>query len=104
VSSKLLTAADVAERLQISRSAAYELIARLHPHVRIGKLLRLPESTLERFLAQEGDACRISSPGKTPPTSGAGGTTLAASAGRSRRGSTTSAQRRKLLELLSDDD
>lgn len=48
MSDPLLTAEDVAERLSVSRSTAYELMHRLRPHVRIGQgrktLIRLPQS------------------------------------------------------------
>lgn len=101
---RLLTAQDVADRMQISRSAAYDLINRLRPHVRIGRLLRLPESTLERFIAEEGDACRISTDAATARISGAGGTTRRASGGQLPRSSAAGARQRKLRRLLSDGD
>jgi excisionase family DNA binding protein len=105
VSTKLLTAEDVAERLNIPRSTAYELVKRLHPHVRIGRLLRLPESTLERFLAQGGDACPDSSSEPTPPISGAPATTRApASSGKSRRSRSRAGQLAKRRALLRGDD
>lgn len=56
----LLTANEVAERLRVSKSRAYEL---LHEHpetVSIGRSVRIPESALEDFLRRNEHASRSS--------------------------------------------
>jgi excisionase family DNA binding protein len=53
----LLTVAQVAERLNISRSAAYDLV-RPHgglPAVRIGRSVRVHPDALDEFVANGGD-------------------------------------------------
>ncbi len=49
--SQLLTAKDVAERLSVSRRCAYDLIKFEMATVRIGRLVRVRETELERFIA-----------------------------------------------------
>ena len=55
----LLTAADLAKLLGISRTTAYELMGRIPFHVRIGlgkrQRLRLPRSAFDRWLKAGGD-------------------------------------------------
>jgi excisionase family DNA binding protein len=49
----LLTVREVATLLRIGRNTAYGLIATKQiPHVRIGRTLRVPRSSLERWLAE----------------------------------------------------
>lgn len=56
---RLLTADDIGEILGVSRSAAYELLARIPFHVRIGlgkrQQLRLPRWALDRWIKDGGD-------------------------------------------------
>ena len=48
----LLKVPEVAERLRLSRSLVYELIARNELRaIRIGRSRRVPESEVERFVA-----------------------------------------------------
>lgn len=52
-----LTIPEVADRLGISRNAAYEAARRGEiPTIRLGKLLRVPRAQLERLLAGGIDA------------------------------------------------
>ena len=47
----LYTVAEVQEMLKIGKSHAYQLVQSGEiPHVRIGKLLRVPADDLERYL------------------------------------------------------
>jgi hypothetical protein len=46
-----LTARDIAERLQISRSAAFGLMRKL-PRLKMGRITRVSEQVLERYLTQ----------------------------------------------------
>ena len=47
----LYTVAEVQEMLKIGKSRAYQLVQSGEiPHVRIGKLLRVPADDLERYL------------------------------------------------------
>lgn len=55
MSGRLLTAKEVQERLGISRSAAYALIARLPGRVQIGRSVRVPEAVLDEFIQRGGD-------------------------------------------------
>lgn len=58
----LLTAADVAKWLKISRSAAYALMHRLGSTVHIGRSRRLSRASLIAFMQKGGDShCPISS-------------------------------------------
>jgi excisionase family DNA binding protein len=53
----LLTVAEAAELLQISRDLAYELVARGElPHIRLGmagRVIRVPRFGLEQWIARE---------------------------------------------------
>lgn len=106
MSDPLLTAEDVAERLSVSRTTAYELMHRLRPHVRIGQgrktLIRLPQSTLDKYIAGEGDGGCDSSDEKTRRTGGSPAGTRTARAGARPQGSKADARRRKLDALLRD--
>lgn len=46
-----LTAREVAERLKISRSAAFELVRKL-PRLKMGRVLRVSEEVLDRYLLE----------------------------------------------------
>ncbi len=54
---KYLTAADIAERLQISRAAAYRVAGQCL-HIRVGRLVRVPEDALTKYLANRIDDAR----------------------------------------------
>jgi len=47
----LLTATDIADRLQISRGYAYELMRRMH-HVIIGRSIRVRPEVLQQWLTR----------------------------------------------------
>ena len=50
----LLTVPESAKLLKISRSLAYDLIARGElPHVRLGRIIRIPRFGLEQWIARE---------------------------------------------------
>jgi excisionase family DNA binding protein len=50
-SGSLFTVAEAAEQLRISKGLAYELVARGQmPHVRLGRLIRIPRQALENWL------------------------------------------------------
>ena len=52
--SDLLTVQEAAEYLRISKDLAYELIARKElPHVRLGRVIRVPKFGLEQWIARE---------------------------------------------------
>ena len=52
----LLTVKEVARRLAVGRTTVYELIAKTELAViRIGRATRIPESALERWIAQQLD-------------------------------------------------
>lgn len=51
-----LTVKEVAQRLAVGRTTVYELIAKRELAViRIGRATRIPESALERWIAQQLD-------------------------------------------------
>lgn len=109
-SKRLLTAADVAERLAISRSGAYALIARLPGVVHIGRAARVPETVIDDYVRRGGDrawpAVEISattaSAGAAPLSAGASTTSAAKTlaAARTRR---TEHWRAQLRALFRDD-
>ncbi len=50
----LLTVREAAELLRISRNLAYELVAqRRLPHVRLGRVIRIPRHALETWINKE---------------------------------------------------
>jgi excisionase family DNA binding protein len=50
----LLTVSEAAKVLRISRNLAYELVAQGRlPHVRLGRVIRVPRHALERWIALE---------------------------------------------------
>ena len=50
----LLTIPETAKLLRISRGLAYELIARGElPHIRLGRVIRIPRHGLEQWIARE---------------------------------------------------
>lgn len=50
----LLTVPETAKLLRISRGLAYELIARGElPHIRLGRVIRIPRHGLEQWIARE---------------------------------------------------
>lgn len=50
----LLTVEQAAELLQISRYLAYDLIAqRKLPHIRLGRIIRVPRHGLEQWIARQ---------------------------------------------------
>ncbi len=50
----LLTVEQVAELLQISRCLAYNLIAQGRlPHLRLGRIIRVPRHGLEQWIARQ---------------------------------------------------
>lgn len=56
----LLTVEEAAAMLRIGRNTAYELIARGElPHVRLGRLIRVPRHALERWIEE---AARMPAP------------------------------------------
>jgi len=60
VALRLLAVAQIMERLQLSRPAAYRLMKRLPGCVYIGKAIRVHEKALESFLENGGDSVRES--------------------------------------------
>jgi len=61
-SSLLLTVPEAAQLLRISRNLAYELIAQGElPHVRLGRVIRIPRHGLEHWIA-----CRAGLPTSPP--------------------------------------
>jgi excisionase family DNA binding protein len=49
----LLTVPETAKLLRISRNLAYELVARGQiPAIRLGRVIRVPRSTLEHWLTE----------------------------------------------------
>jgi len=63
--------AEAARELRIGRTLAYSLIARGHlPAVRVGRLLRIPRSSLAAWLERQGDAAREWAGPPTKSTSG----------------------------------
>ena len=55
----LLTVPEVAKVLRIGRNLAYELVARGEiPCVRLGRKIRVPRSSLERWLEREAGLTR----------------------------------------------
>ncbi|MDD2786019.1 MAG: helix-turn-helix domain-containing protein [Patescibacteria group bacterium] len=68
-STGLLTATDVARRLNITRTGVYALLARGDvPHFRIGRLVRVREADLDSFLAR----CRVAPVPRIPQLYGIG--------------------------------
>ncbi len=54
VSPEMLTVPEAAAYLRISRDLAYELIARGElPHVRLGRVIRVPGFGLQQWIAHE---------------------------------------------------
>lgn len=51
----LWTADDVASRLRVSTTTAYELLTRLDGVVRVGRSVRVPRSVIESYIHQGGD-------------------------------------------------
>ncbi|MDO8616486.1 MAG: helix-turn-helix domain-containing protein [Dehalococcoidia bacterium] len=52
--SLLLTVREAAQLLRISRNLAYELVAQGHlPHVRLGRVIRVPRHGLEQWIARQ---------------------------------------------------
>lgn len=52
--SLLLTVSEAARLLRISRNLAYELIAQgALPHVRLGRVIRVPRHGLEQWIARQ---------------------------------------------------
>ncbi len=52
--SLLLTVREAAQLLRISRNLAYELVAQGHlPHVRLGRVIRVPRHGLEMWIARQ---------------------------------------------------
>lgn len=50
----MLTVRETAEYLRISTDTAYELIARNElPHLRLGRVIRVPRFGLEQWIARE---------------------------------------------------
>ena len=50
----LLTVQEAAELLHISRNLAYELVALGGlPHIRLGRVIRIPRHALETWIAEE---------------------------------------------------
>jgi excisionase family DNA binding protein len=61
--SLLLTVAEAARLLRISRNLAYELVAQGQlPHVRLGRVIRVPRRGLEQWIA-----CQAGLPDPPPP-------------------------------------
>ena len=49
----VLTPEEVARELKLSRNATYEALKRGEiPHVKIGKLIRIPRSSLQKLLGE----------------------------------------------------
>jgi len=56
----LLTVPEVAKVLRIGRNLAYELVARGEiPCVRLGRMIRVPRSSLERWLEREAGPAKL---------------------------------------------
>lgn len=52
--SLLLTVTEAAQLLRISRNLAYELVAQGQlPHVRLGRVIRVPRHGLEQWIARQ---------------------------------------------------
>ncbi len=51
----LLTVSEAAKLCQISRGLAYDLISRGElPHIRLGRVIRIPRQGLEEWIARQG--------------------------------------------------
>ena len=51
---ELITVVEAAEVLRISRNLAYDLVARGEmPHVRLGRIIRVPRKSLEDWIARQ---------------------------------------------------
>ena len=59
--SRLLTVEQLAERLLVGRTTAYELAGRIPGRVYLGRLIRIPEHALEGWLERGGDRPAMSS-------------------------------------------
>jgi hypothetical protein len=81
----LLTAADLAELLNVARSTAYELMGRIPFHVRIGlgkrQQLRLPRWAYDRWEKAGGDKWQSSESSREAPIGTPKAATATASAG-----------------------
>jgi len=79
MSARLLTVEQLAERLQVGRTTAYELANRIPGRVYLGRLIRIPEAALESWLERGGDQWQDGC-GSTDAArfGGAGSTTTAA--------------------------
>jgi excisionase family DNA binding protein len=56
VSDSLLTVKEVAERLRVGRTTVYELLAKRElPAIKIGRARRIPQSALDRWIAEQLD-------------------------------------------------
>lgn len=54
MSSDMLTVSEAAAYLRISRDLAYELVRRTElPHVRLGRVIRVPKFGLEQWIARQ---------------------------------------------------
>ena len=67
----LLTVPEVAKVLRIGRNLAYELVARGEiPSVRLGRVIRVPRSSLERWLEREAHQAHLDLFGKRSDAGG----------------------------------
>lgn len=64
---RLLTVAEVAERLRIGQDSAYRLCRQDHfPAMRVGGLIRIPEDALDRWIEREAFGSHPELGGGTP--------------------------------------